>query len=422
MKKNYIKMNNLDILSLGNIINIIKKIANNKNASQVEIFSSIFKVNNVNSTTINNYCMGYRAIPLEFKKKYIDLKEKYKIDKNVFLNITLSIISLLDNKIYSSNDTSLKDVNSNKKLSIVVNEIINIIKNDKNFSKEFVVKLKKMTLYEAFFELLYYSIVENIQPIYTQDINIKIKKEELEEYLKIKLYFGQSYISSLITLSKKNNMYACAELGSLEFDGLVSGMKDYNKSYEYYLKSANKNHPKACFMVAHLMLTNRVKMNFDIMWKYLNKSIKLNSASGYNTLGLCYLKGINKEHKIDLEKAKECFKISSEYGYVYAFNNLGMLCEKEGNYEEAYKYYKISADMNESWALNKMGEYYRKKEDYKTAFMYYNEAIKAPINERNKFAYYNLAKYYYENGNFYVNIKEDRKKANDFYKKSGIKN
>jgi TPR repeat protein len=222
-------------------------------------------------------------------------------------------------------------------------------------------------------------------------------------------------------LSNKNNMYACAELGSLEFDGLISGEKNYDKSYEYYMRAALKNHPKACWMVANLMLSGKVKMNFDIMWKYLYKSIELGSAAGYNTLGLLYKKGINKENKVDLEKAKEYFLISSEMGYVYAFNNLGKLYEDEGNVEEAIKYYKISADMMESWALNKVGEYYRKKGDYKTAFIYYSKSIEAPINEKNNYAYYNLAKYYYENGNICANIKVDSKKAECYYKLSGIK-
>ena len=47
---------------------------------------------------------------------------------------------------------------------------------------------------------------------------------------------GHSHISDLIELSSKNNMYACAELGSLEYDGLISEIPDYEKSYEYYLK------------------------------------------------------------------------------------------------------------------------------------------------------------------------------------------
>ena len=46
MKKNYIKMNDNDnYLSFGNLINIIKKVSNNKNAMQTELFSTIFNVN-----------------------------------------------------------------------------------------------------------------------------------------------------------------------------------------------------------------------------------------------------------------------------------------------------------------------------------------------------------------------------------------
>ena len=44
---------------------------------------------------------------------------------------------------------------------------------------------------------------------------------------------------------------------------------------------------------------------------------------------------------------------------------------------------------------NKVAEYYRKSKDLKTAFIYYEEAINCPLREKNYYAYYNLAKYYY---------------------------
>ena len=168
-------------------------------------------------------------------------------------------------------------------------------------------------------------------------------------------------------------------------------------------------------MISNLILTNRVKYDFDIMWKYLNKSIELGSAVGYNTMGLCYLKGINKENKVDKEKAEYYFKIASDLGYVFAFNNLGKM--NEDDEEEAIKYYKISADMNNSWALNKVGEYYRKNNDLKKAYMYYTKAIECPIKEICKYAYFNLAKYYYETGNKQLGIKKDTKKAKEYYNK-----
>ena len=414
MKRNYIKMNDNDnYLSLGNVINTIKKVSNNKNAMQTELFYTIFNVNNVNATTINNYCIGYRAIGLEYKRIFIDLKRKFEQDKEIYINIILGILSIMDDVIYVKDVSSLELINTNKKLNEVIKELLIIAQNDKHIEKETINSIKKLNNYEAFIELLNYSILENNQPVYTQSINIKINREELNEYLKIKLYYGESYINSLIELSRKDNMYACAELGSLEFDGYISGKPNYKKCYDYYYKAALKDHPKGCWMVANLMLTGRVKLEFDTMWKYLNKSIELGSFAGYNTLGLCYLRGINKQNKKDLNEARKNFQISAEHGYVFAFNNLGKTYEEEGNIEEAIKYYKVSADMNECWALNKVGEYYRKNKDLKTAFIYYSKAIETPITERIKYPFYNLAKYYYENGCEEANIKKDINKAKE---------
>ena len=381
MKKNYIKMNDGNYLSLGNIINVIKRVSNNKNAMQMEIFCSIFGVNNVGVTTINNYCIGIRAIGLEYKELF-----KNKYEKDDLLNNIKSIVNILEDKIYDD------DINNSKKLTQVIDELLTIVSNDPHIEKDRFIKEDN---YHTFIELLYYAILENKQPIYKQDINIKINKDELEEYMKIKLYMGHSHISDLIELSNKNNMYACAELGSLEYDGLISEIPDYEKSYEYYLKAANKNHPKGCWMIANLILNNKVDKDFDIMWKYLNKSIELGSAAGYNTLGLCYKRGITPEKITNIEKAKYYFELSSELGFVFAFNNLGKLYEDEGNIKEAIKYYKISADMGNSWALNKVGEYYRTVEkDLDKAYIYYKKALDCPIKERSAFAQKNIEKYY----------------------------
>ena len=406
MKKNYIKMNNGNILSLGNIVNVIKNISNNSNAMQTEIFCSIFGVNEINSTTVNNYCIGIRAIGVEYKKLFEDNYQNDRLHTNI-----LALVNILDNKIYQE-EQSLNIINNSEKLKKVIEELLIIASNDDHIENTSM--LQKDNNYETMKEILYYAILVNKQPLYSQNTNIKINKQELNEYMKLELFWGESYISSLIELAKKNNMYACAKLGSLEFEGAITGKPNYEKSFQYYLKSAKKNHPKACWMIANLILTNRVQYDFDIMWKYLNKSIELGSAAGYNTMGLCYLRGINKENKVDKEKAEYYFKIASELGYVFAFNNLGKLYE-EINMEEAIKYYKISADMNDSWALNKVGEFHRKNNELDKAYIYYSKAIDCPIKEVCNYAFYNLAKYYYENGNKELNIKQDKERAKEYY-------
>ena len=399
-------MNNGNILSLGNIINSIKKISNNNNAMQTEIFCSIFGVNEINTTTVNNYCIGIRAIGIEYKRIF---EEKYN-DNSIIKNI-LSLVNILENKVYLE-DNALDTINKSDKLKKVIEELKQIAVGDEHIDD--INKLLKDNNYETIKEMLYYAIIINKQPVYSQNINIKINKQELNEYMRLELYWGESYISSLLELAKKNNMYACAKLGSLEFEGAVTGTPNYKKSFQYYLKSANKNHPKSCWMIANLILTNKVDYDFDTMWKYLNKSIELGSAAGYNTMGLCYLRGINKDNKVDKEKAEYYFKIAGELGYVFAFNNLGKIYEEKDE-EEAMKYYNISADMNNSWALNKVGEYHRKNNDYIKAYIYYSKAVDCPITEICRYAFYNLAKYYYEPGFKELNIKADKEKAKYYY-------
>ncbi len=404
-------------LSLGNIIDLIKKVSNNTCASQTEIFCILFNINDINVTTINNYCIGIRAIGLEYRDYFEKMYIKYNDDNNVFIDMVSSLLNILNNNI---NKYTFEDINNDNKLDSLIKELLIIAKKDNNINEQFINNIEDMSNYDSLVNFLYYAICKNKQPIYKQDINIEIDKKELEEYLKIKLYFGQSYYSSLIALAKNGNSYAQSDVGSLYFDGLINGYPEYGKSFEFYMSAAKKSHPKACWMVANLMIKNKVKYDFNIMWEYLNKSISLGSAAGYNTLGLCYLAGKTPDNKISIDKAIKNFKISSEMGYSFAFNNLGKIYEKENKMEEAIKYYKISADMDDSWALNKVGEYYRKNNNLEYAYMYYKRAIECPFVQRNPYAYFNLATYYYKTGFGALNIKKSKVKYNEYmsmYKK-----
>ena len=408
--------NNKNYLSLGNIFDTIKSFSHNKeNAMQSELFCTLFGIESINNTTVNNYCVGSRAISVEYKKIIIELKNNLSTNQLVYLKPMLNLISILDDYIYKDEDIKL--INNNEKLKKICESMLNLAKNDDHIDNEFIDKNEKLiennNLYMSFINMFIYAILDNTQPIYKQSIDIKINKEELEDYLKIKLYEGFSYTNSLIELSKKNNIYACAELGSMEFYGEITGVRNFEKSYEYYLKAANKNYPKACFMIANLILTKKVNKDFNTLWKYLNKAIELGSSAGLNTMGLCYKYGINKDSKIDLEKAKYYFDLAAQDGYVYAYNNLGLLCVDEN---EAINYFKISADMGESWALNKVGEYYRKKNDLTKAYIYYKKSIEAPIKERNKWGYYNLAKYFYNKSCSKENLKLYNEYMNYFNK------
>lgn len=410
---------NKNYLSLGNLFNIIKKYSKvSASAIQSELFCVIFNLNDISKTTVNNYLIGYRPISLEYKKIYLDLKDKYSVNKDIFINIIIKILNILDECIYKLDE--IKNINKNTSLNKVCKDLIEIANNDNNIRYELLEKINKLykdnNLYECFIEILFYTILENAQPIYSNEVNININDKELKDYLKINLYDGISYITSLIKLSKKDNMYANAELGSLEYSGLISGKKDYEKSFNYYLIAAKKDHPKACWMVANLILNNKVNNNdINLAWNYLNKAIKLGSIAAINTKGLCLLNGNNPDNEINEEKALEYFFASSEYSYPYAYNNIGLYYERNNDLNKALKYFKLSADLGESWALNKVGEYYRKNNDLSKAYFYYIKSTEAPITERNYYAYYNLAKYYYSIGNEELGIKKDIKKARVYY-------
>lgn len=398
MKKRYIKMNEKNILSLGNICNCIKEVSCGKSAMQKEIFCVLFNTNDINNSTVNNYIIGIRAIGVLYKKVYIDLYNKYKEDKNIFCDIVINIISLLDEKIYNINENKIDFINNNYNFNNLCIKILDICNKDNSLSEDFVNKLnnfvKHNNLYDMFVLALYHSIVINKQPIFVTDVNVSFNKNELENYMKVKLYEGVSYVSSLILLSKNKNMYACAEIGSLAYDGLINGNADYNMAYKYYLIAADKGHPKACYMIANLIYKGFVKENVNIMWKYLNKGIKLGSNAAINLKGLCYLNGVNPKNIINKNKAIEYFNEASKSGYAFAYNNLGYIYEKDNDMNKAIEYYKISADLGNSWALNKMGEYYRNNGDMETAYLYYTMSNDAPINERCKWAKYNLEKYF----------------------------
>lgn len=421
MTKKFIKMNdNKNNLSLGNLVNIIKKYSTTLESSiQHEVFCSIFNISDINNTTVNNYLIGYRAIGLDYKKIYIDLKYKYETNKYVFLEIFCNILTILDEKIYNINNINIEIINNNIKLNNVCKDLITLSKTDNSVSNEFNDKInllyKNNDIYSCFIEILLFVILEKKQPIYIEDINKYIIKDELDSYLSINLYEGTSYITSLIELGKKNNMYANAELGSLEYSGFINGNVDYEKCYNYYLLSAKKNHPKACFMVANLILKGLVsEKNINTAWHYLNISVKERNIAALNKLGLCYMNGNNPDNVVDIDKALNYFKKASDMGYSYAYNNLGLYYESLNDIDKALYYYKLSADLNNSWALNKVGEIYRLNNNLKDAYFYYIKSIECPMTERNYYGYYNLANYYYLNGFKELNIKKDINKYNEY--------
>ena len=430
MEKKYIKLNdNNQHLSLGNFCRIIKEQSLDKSyANQTEIFCTIFNLDSINDSTVNNYCLGCRSIANIYKEQYQTYKQKYQKDKTILVPIILNLISILDGYIYTAEYENITFINNNTNLKKLCTNLYNLAKNDSTVQTKFTIKLHQLltknTYHECISEILFYIILEKKQPIYIENIvnetignilvNTNISLNNLENFLKLQFNDGTNYIYSLKQLAKQNNPYAFFELGMLEYKGEITGNPRYNKSYEYFKIAATYNHPRANYLIAKMLLDKKIgsykKEDIDLAYHYLQNAIHLGSIAALNTMGLYYLN--NKKNE---EKAIQYFKKAIKYDYVYAYNNLGKIYENKKDYSKAFNLYLKSASLEECWACNKIGQMYQLglgcNKDYKKAFYYYNLSLEVPINKAHIWAQYNLAKYFYLSGNYETNTEKDEYKA-----------
>lgn len=428
--------NNQKELSLGNFCRILKELSLNKSfAGQQDIFYAIFGVDDISDSTINNYCIGYRSIGSSFKQSYMKRKN---YPNSEFDESMITLYSILKGRVYSQNShDEIKELLKDGMVKKLCLELYNLAKNDESVSPEFTKKIynliKTEDIYSTLCEILIYIVLEKKQPIYVdktkrelfEDIlnNTNISMNDLQKFVTIQLQDGINYIYSLKNLAKEGNPYASFELGDMEYTGRMTGRARYIKAFEYFQVAALKNHPRACWLIAKMILDGKIgnKSREDIKkaHKYLKVAEQLGSIAALNSIGICYLNGIGK--KVSEVKAIEYFEKAANSNYVYAHNNLGKIYEKKGKLEEAYKHYLFSANLKESWASNKLGQWYLFglyiEENHKKAYNYFNQALDVPMNILNYWAYYNLARYFYKEGNYEANIEKDINKAIDYFEK-----
>ena len=443
MKKKYIRLNVDDKhLSIGNLCRIIKNLAINKaGALQSEIFCVLFSLDQVNETTINNYCIGCRSINSDYKQVYINYWKKKDKDKDVLLEVIFNIVIILEGQFISiTNDIEKKKfINKNNLFRNLCNKLYNLAKNDSQVTGEFSLEVQDMLREEkydeAFEKMLFFIVLDKVQPIYEDDLkkeaienileNSNISALELEEFLILKFRDSTNYDYAIKRLAMKGNSYACYELGTQEYYGYIASYPRYDISYNYLKVAASNGHPSANYLIASMFLKKKIgsgkKEELEIAYEYLKVAVKLGSVEALNTIGYMYLEGIYPLEK-DKIQAEKYFKEASKYDYAYAFNNLGKMKEEEENYKEAFDYYLKSANLGESWACNKVGEYYRKgignKKDFKLAFDYYNKALDCNYRNICYYAKYNLAKYFYLDGCVDVVLVKDRELAIRYFEEA----
>lgn len=466
--RKFIRLNiNDNYLSFGNVFRIIKEETNATNMFlQADLFSIIFNTYNIADSTVNNYCTGFRAINPKYRNYFKEMKIKFEQDKNVFILTIGKILELIEIEEINADNITLAQINTSSKLKHICNRLYTISKNDSDvsikLSNELRRDLEECNLYHFMVKILFYVILDKKQPIYINeqlngiiekniyDTNISVN--DIQEFIKVQLNSGIWSIRGIKELSKQNNPFACFEMGSMEFHGIATGKSRYEEAYKYYKIAAEHNHPVANWAIGYLYyegyIGNKSKRDLYLAFKYFNKSRKLKCSNAFNSLGLIILNGSIPHIKPNKNKAVEFFQKAISLGNIYAYNNLGKIHENQEDYQEAYEYYLASAELGESWAANKIGEFYRKGiatgKDLRKALHYYtmsSESLKFTLCPWSK---YNLAKYFYKDGNLEIDVNQDINKAielledvsnelidaskellyiyYDFYLKSGKKN
>lgn len=417
---------NDNYLSLGNLFRIIKEMSKNRtSALQNQLFCLLFDINDINDTTVNNYCVGCRSIGTDYKQIFLNKEKKYSQNHEIFCDTIIGLINVIDGTIHIVKEQKISFINNSVSANLLCKNLYYISKNDHNIDNTFSNKLNELIhnnkIYEALVEELIYIILYNRQPLYEETLkkevlddilnDTSISSISLEEYLSLKLREGINYDFSLKKLASKGNAYANFEIGCNEYYGYYKGYPRYTEAYKYLNEAAKLNHAAANYMIGNMLLKNMLgsgsKEELEKSYEYLNKAYELGNIAACNTIGYMYLKGIHPL-KCNLAVAEEYFKKAASHDYAFAYNNLGKIEENNNNLEAAFSYYLKAANLGESWACNKVGEYYRTN-NMQLAFKYYNDALDSNIRTLCFYAYYNLAKYFYLNGYAFITEKDSKK-------------
>ena len=437
MKKDFIKMNNNDNhLSLGNLFRVIKELSKNKSSAlQTEMFCTLFEISDINDTTVNNYCVGCRKIGNDYKQIYLNFQKRYEKDKNIFEDIIISILSIIDGNLYRIDSNKKNFINTNKSMKELCKKLFNITKNDKSVPSDLVNLITKLykeeDYYSQLIEILFFIVLSKKQPLYDVDIKKEvienilndtyISSKSLEDYLAIKLKESINYDYSLKRMALDGNAYAAFEIATNEYNGYVKGFPRYEEAYKYLEIASSCNHAGALYMMGNMYYKGFIGNNSDEdnkkAFELLEKAKELGNVAALNVLGLYYLKGIYPVSK-DEKKAIEYFSKAADNNYAFSFNNLGRYYEYTDK-NLAFSYYLKSASLGESWACNMVGECYRKgylvEKDESKAFQYYLDGT--AVNHRTMcyYNYYNLANYYIK-GMVDIGVVQDVNKAIEYYK------
>lgn len=241
-------------------------------------------------------------------------------------------------------------------------------------------------------------------------------------------------------------------IGSYYYLGVNGCSQNYNKAYEYFIKSANQNNANAQLMISTFYFEGIVvNIDKDKAIEWLVKSANQNNALAEYNLGMLYLEGdgIKKDSKeaykwlskaanknderaqfnlslmyrngdgvqVDQNKSIEWLRKAAENGHIKAMNDLATLyLNGQGlnrNINNAKYWYLKSAKLGSSESAFSLGMIFISEGKYEDAL----PSLIYASDLGNENAMYNLG-LMYENG---VGVKADNKISFSWYQKA-VKN
>ena len=126
--------------------------------------------------------------------------------------------------------------------------------------------------------------IENINNLIEKSIyDTNISMKDIQEFIQIQLNSGIWSLRAFKQLADKGNPFACYEMASMEYNGIITGKPRYDKAYQYYMTAAKFNHPVATWAIGYLYYNGNVgtKSKRDLMLavKYFNKARKLKCSN-----------------------------------------------------------------------------------------------------------------------------------------------
>jgi TPR repeat protein len=266
-------------------------------------------------------------------------------------------------------------------LSIVIDELVNLIFNKLNEGKDELI-IKQYVL----------NYITN---------NHKIILQEICNWL----------------LNNQNNSNSIYLFGYFNYHGIgIDNNK--RKAIEIYHKAAKLENYVAQIDLANIYIHGKggVEEDHDLAFKLSKKLAEKGIPNAINRLGFCYNNGIGT--CINKQKAFETYKKAADLGNSTGISNLGW-CYENGagtdvNEQKAFEIYQKAADLGNSFGINNLG-------------WCYDSGIGTAINKQKAFELYqkaaNLGNYLgqynvaltYEYGDL---VKEDINQAIYWYKKS----